>query len=116
MGVCFPWGPPGEALISFLGHFYVMGVSLSSNTRPHQPPSLVTPISDCDSAIYLGPGEVNVGSAAASALLKVDGEANIYINVGKERKPERTPRKVKKTWEVDYGSSGALVPIVTGAL
>ena len=116
MGVRFPWGPPGEALISFLGHFYVMGMSLSRNTRPHQPPSLVTPISDCDSAMYSGSGEVNVVGAAASALLKVDGEGNIYINVGKERKPGRTPEKVKETWEVDYRSSGTLDPIVTGSL
>ena len=31
--------------------------------------------------------EGNVTGAAASAQLEVDGEGNIYINVGKERKP-----------------------------
>tara|TARA_B100000749_G_C18351277_1_gene433356 strand:- start:33 stop:152 length:120 start_codon:yes stop_codon:yes gene_type:complete len=35
-------------------------------------------------------GEVNVVGGAASLLLEVDGEGNIYIYVGKERKPGRT--------------------------
>jgi hypothetical protein len=33
---------------------------------------------------------------AASALWEVDGEGNIYINVGKERKPGRIPGKRRK--------------------
>jgi hypothetical protein len=38
-----------------------------------------------------------VTGAVASALLEVDGEENIYINVGKERKPGRKKRKLKET-------------------
>jgi hypothetical protein len=35
--------------------------------------------------------------ATASALPEVNGEGNIYIYAGKERKPRRTPRNVKET-------------------
>jgi hypothetical protein len=38
-----------------------------------------------------------VTGAAANALLKVDGEGNIYINAGKKRKHRKETRKVKKT-------------------
>jgi hypothetical protein len=42
-------------------------------------------------------GEGNVVGATAGALLEVNGEGNIYIYAGKERKPGRTPRKAKET-------------------
>ena len=40
--------------------------------------------------------EIDVIAAAASVLPEVDGEGNIHIDVGEERKDTR---KVKETWK-----------------
>jgi len=55
-----------------------------------------------------------VTGATASALLEVNGEGNIYINVGKERKPGKDTREGEGNEEGNYRSSGTLEPIVTG--
>ena len=53
--------------------------------------------------------------AAESALLEVDEEGNIYINVGKKENQEGDKKNEGNT-EGHHGSSGNLVPIVTGCV
>jgi hypothetical protein len=53
---------------------------------PHQASSLRTPIANCDQWFLWEKGEGYVVGVAASLLLEVDKEGNIYINI-KKRKP-----------------------------
>jgi len=93
MGVGVPWGPPGEALLSFLGHFHAM----ASPSGMHAPTTLPVYADHFLIAIN-GPteGEGNAPVAAASALSEVDGEGNIHIDVGKQRKETRKKKETRK--------------------
>ena len=52
--------------------------------------------------------------AAANVLLEVNGEGYIYINVEKKENQEGYKKSEGYT-EGNHGSSGNLVPIVTGS-
>jgi hypothetical protein len=54
-----------------------------------------------------------VTGVAACALLEVNGEGNSYLNVGKKEN-QKGDKKSEGNTEGHYGSSGNLVPIVTG--
>ncbi len=84
MGVAFPWGPPGEAFTQLPRALLCHGVSLSGI---HASPSIFQSTHNNGSLRLTArrkTGEGDVVVVAASALLEVDGEGNIYINVGNE--------------------------------